>query len=73
MGKKYITIFFILNIYIFKEIILKNRNFQTAQKNSELFLSCSSCNVSVVHKISNSYILPSEIYKKEKLKKVNRV
>jgi hypothetical protein len=75
MWGKYFSIFMTLNIYVFKEILLnfKIQKFQTAQKNPELFLSCCSCNVSVIRKVLNPYIIYFERYKKEKLKKVKRV
>jgi hypothetical protein len=75
MWEKYFGIFMTLNIYVFKGILLnfKNSKFSNCIKNPKLFLSCCSCNVSMVRKVLNPYIMHFERYKKEKLEKVKRV
>jgi hypothetical protein len=56
-----------------EDVIAAVKKFQTAQKNTELFLPCCSCNVLVVRKVLNPYIIYFKRYKKEKLEKVKRV
>jgi hypothetical protein len=46
---------------------------QTASFQRQLFLSCCSCNISMVRKVLNPYIIHFERYKKEKLEKIKRV
>jgi hypothetical protein len=75
MWEKYFGIFKTLNIYVFKEILLnfKNSKISKCTKNPKLFLSCCSCNVSMVCKVLNPHIIHFERYKKEKLQKVEGV
>jgi hypothetical protein len=66
MWEKYFGIFMTLNIYVFKEILLNftNSKISNYKKNPELFLSCCSCNASMVRKVLNPYIIHFERYKK---------
>jgi hypothetical protein len=72
MWEKYFSIFMTLNIYVFKEILLsfKILKISNRTKNPKLFLSCCSCNVSMVRKVLNPYIIHLRYIKKRNLKKL---